>query len=163
MKLEWIADIDIPGNTMQIMETAAQFALTAEGIDFPCSVCVRLCDDETILEINQSCRGISLSTDVLSFPTVQYPPGKTAGACLNLLKKEYDDENHSCFLGDIIISVPHIISQAEEYGHSFEREATYLLVHGLCHLMGYDHMNGQEKKTMRAMEEKILSLTGIQR
>ena len=61
------------------------------------------------------------------------------------------------FLGDIIISVPHLYAQAEEYGHSVEREATYLLVHGMCHLMGYDHMADDEKKAMRSMEEKILS------
>ena len=66
-------------------------------------------------------------------------------------------------LGDLILSIPHVLAQAEEYGHSPEREAAYLLVHGLCHLMGYDHMVEDEKKEMRAMEEKILSAVGMGR
>ena len=70
---------------------------------------------------------------------------------------EYDDETGACFLGDIVIAVPHVFSQAEEYGHSAEREACYLLIHGICHLMGYDHMEEADKKKMRSLEEKILS------
>ena len=70
---------------------------------------------------------------------------------------EYDDDSESCFLGDIFISVRHIYSQSEEYGHSVFREAAYLLVHGLCHLMGYDHIEPDDKKKMRQKEEEILS------
>ena len=66
-------------------------------------------------------------------------------------------------LGDLIISMPHVLAQAAEYGHSPEREAAYLTVHGLCHLMGYDHIEDEDKKKMRAMEEKILSAIGMTR
>ena len=69
----------------------------------------------------------------------------------------------ACFLGDIIISVPHIYAQAQEYGHSPEREASYLLVHGICHLMGYDHMNDTDRQKMRAMEERVLSSIAMNR
>jgi probable rRNA maturation factor len=139
------------------MQAAADYALIAEGIRAACFACVRLCDDKAICEINTRERNVNHATDVLSFPTVRYPAGFSAGSCEKLLKQEYDDETGCCFLGDIVISVPHLYAQAEEYGHSVEREATYLLVHGICHLMGYDHMEDEDKKRMRTMEEKILS------
>ena len=66
-------------------------------------------------------------------------------------------------LGDVIISIDKVKEQAEEYGHSFERELSYMLVHGFYHLMGYDHMNEQEKKEMREKEEKVLNLLNIKR
>ena len=157
MMIDWIRDMDLPDKILQMMEDAASRCTVCEGIRVPCSVSVRLCNDEEIFKINSSCRNTPKATDVLSFPTVLYPGGNTAGSCEELLKKEFDDETGCCFLGDIIISVPHLYAQAEEYGHSAEREATYLLVHGICHLMGYDHMTEKEKKKMRNMEEMILS------
>ncbi len=157
MKIEWFPDENLPPEIMRKMEAAASFCQELEGVHVPCSVSVRLCNDEAIRQINAECRGIQHSTDVLSFPTVSYPAGSTAGSCEKLLRREYDDESGCCFLGDIIISVPHLYAQAEAYGHSAEREASYLLVHGICHLMGYDHMTVDEKKQMRALEEKTLS------
>ncbi len=157
MKIEWIRDMDLPGDILDCMQHAADRSTVCEGISMPCSVSVRLCSDEDILEINRRYRDIGRSTDVLSFPAVSYPAGKTAGSCPGLLRAEYDDESCSCFLGDIVISVPHIYAQAEEYGHPPLREASYLLVHGLCHLMGYDHMEEHDKRKMRALEERILS------
>lgn len=157
MKIEWYRDTAFPDDIIAAMQKAADMAPVCEGIRIPCSVSVRLCTDETIAEFNAAYRGISHSTDVLSFPSVSYPAGKTAGNCENLLRAEYDDETSACFLGDIVIAVPHILAQAEEYGHSVEREATYLLIHGICHLMGYDHMEDIEKQKMRELEEKILT------
>lgn len=156
MTVEWIKDENLPDEMLAQMEKAASKAPECEGISVPCAITVRLCDDETIRKINAQCRGLDRSTDVLSFPTVSYPKGQTAGKCEKLLKREFDDETGCCFLGDIILSVPHLYAQAEEYGHSPMREATYLLVHGICHLMGYDHIQEAEKAQMRAMEEKIL-------
>ena len=156
MRIEWIIDEKLPESVLSQMQRSADRSLLCEGIRLPCSITVRLCSDSTIAEINSSHRGIGRSTDVLSFPAVSYPEGKTAGSCEKQLRAEFDDETSSCFLGDIIIAVPHIYAQAEEYGHSVEREACYLLVHGLCHLMGYDHMEENEKAAMRELEERIL-------
>ena len=156
MKIEWVTDEYLPEEIRLKMEKAAERCPVCEGIRVPCSISVRLCSDEAIEAINSSCRNIKKSTDVLSFPTVSYPPGVTAGKCEKLLKREYDDESGCCFLGDIIISVPHLYSQAEEYGHSAEREAMYLLVHGICHLMGYDHILEEDRTKMRIMEETVL-------
>ena len=157
MKIDWIRDMDLPEDILVCMQRSADRSIECEGISMPCSVTVRLCGDDDIREINERYRGIDRSTDVLSFPAVSYPAGKTAGSCPGLLRAEYDDESCSCFLGDIVIAVPHVFAQAEEYGHPPLREACYLLVHGLCHLMGYDHMNDEDKRKMRLLEERILS------
>ena len=156
MTLEWDIGTETDEGLIRTMQKAAERCPACEGIKVPCFVSVRLCDDEEIRNLNAERRGIDKATDVLSFPSVSYPAGKTAGDCEGLLKREYDDEMNACFLGDIVISVPHMEAQAREYGHSREREAAYLLVHGICHLMGYDHMEEEEKKKMRNMEEKIL-------
>lgn len=163
MKLLWQIDTQVAPHYLTLMQTAADCAAWTEGITRECAVNIRLCDDDAIHEINREYRGVDRATDVLSFPTVNYPRGKTAGQCDRLLARELDDEVDACMLGDLIISVPHVLAQAAEYGHSPEREAAYLTVHGLCHLMGYDHIEEADKEKMRAMEEKILSAIGMTR
>ena len=163
MKIEWIRDVDFPQDILCRMQLAADRSTQCEGISVPCSVSVRLCSDETIREINAAHRGIDRTTDVLSFLTVIYPKGKTAGSCSRTLMMEYDDETGACFLGDIVIAVPHVFSQAEEYGHSFERELSYMIVHGFYHLMGEDHIKDEDKKKMREKEEYVLNKLNIVR
>ncbi len=160
MKLIWQIDTTVDPSWLSLMQTAADCALLTEGVTRDCAVSIRLCDDEAIHEINRDYRGVDRATDVLSFPTVNYPAGVTAGGADRLLRRELDDEYNACMLGDLILSVPHVLAQAEAYGHSPEREAAYLTVHGLCHLMGYDHIIEEDKVRMRAMEEKILSAIG---
>lgn len=163
MILLWEIDTPVEPELLSLMQTAADCALWAEGVRLPCAVGVRLCGDEAIREINREYRQTDRATDVLSFPTVNYPKGVTAGSAERLLWRELDDELDACMLGDLILSIPHVLAQAEEYGHSPQREAAYLLVHGLCHLMGYDHMVEAEQKEMRAMEEKALGMASIAR
>ena len=100
---------------------------------------------------------------MLSFPTVRYPQGRTAGACERLLRREYDPDTGACLLGDIVISIDHVRAQAAQYGHSERREMGYLLTHGLFHLMGCDHMNDTDKAAMRDMEERALRAAGLTR
>jgi len=161
--LLWEIDTQVDPSLLSLMQTAADAALHAEGVTRSCAVSVRLCEDEAIHEINREFRGVDRATDVLSFPMVNYPKGITAGRADKLLRRALDDELNACMLGDLIISVPHILAQAAEYGHSPQREAAYLLVHGICHLMGYDHMVDDEKRSMRVMEEKILASIGMSR
>ncbi len=163
MILQWEIDTAVDPALLTLMQTAADCALHMEGVRRRCAVSVRLCDDETIHEINREFRGIDRATDVLSFPMINYPQGETAGKADKLLRQALDDELNACMLGDLIISVPHALAQAEEYGHSPEREAVYLLVHGICHLMGYDHIDPDDQRRMRAMEEKILNAVGMSR
>lgn len=163
MLIEWNIDYPLEQGILDKMQDAADFCLQCESVSVPCSITVCLCDDEYIAGINKAYRDTDRSTDVLSFPSVAYPAGATAGASENLLRLEYDDETQACFLGDLFISVPHVFAQAQEYGHSPLREAVYLLVHGICHLMGYDHIDPADKEKMRNMEEKILSAVSVSR
>lgn len=163
MKLLWQVETETAPAWLSLIQTAADAALLTEGVTQSCAAFIRVCDDEAIREINCDFRGIDRATDVLSFPTVRYPAGVTAGRADMLLTREYDDELGACMLGDLILSVPHVLTQAEEYGHSPQREAAYLVVHGLCHLMGYDHMEEDDRRQMRAMEEKILASIGMDR
>lgn len=144
-------------------ERTASCCYAVEGVTDPVYANVTFVDDDTIHQINLNQRGVDRSTDVLSFPTVNYVPGNTARNSRHLLLQEYDPDMKACFLGDIIVSLPHAKAQAKEYGHSEEREILYLIAHGLFHLMGYDHMTESDKEVMRAMEEKALNAAGENR
>lgn len=163
MRIEWDTESNIDQALKELLCSVADYACRAENIDLPCCIFLRLCNDEQIREINREYRGIDNSTDVLSFPAVRYSNKATAGTSREKLLREYDDENNACNLGDIIISTEHAAAQAAEYGHSIERELAYLMTHGICHLMGYDHIEEDDKKKMRALEEKILASAGLQR
>ena len=163
MKLEWIMDTAVSPGLLSMMQIAADRTAAAEGILLPCCASVRFCDDTFIQTLNKMYRGVDCVTDVLSFPSVTWPSGKTAGDNPKSLQRAYDPESNACFLGDVVINADRIRVQASEYGHSEEREAAYLLVHSLCHLMGYDHMKEEEKNVMRKKEEEILSSIGIGR
>ncbi len=149
--------------TRELMQRCADAAQRTEGVNCPLSVFISVVGDEEIRTINREQRNKDASTDVLSFPTVNYPKGKTAGQCEHLLREEYDPDTDACALGDIVISMDHVRAQAAEYGHSERRECGYLLTHGLFHLMGYDHMTDEDKPVMRAMEEKSLASIGLTR
>ena len=146
-----------------LMQRCADAAQATEGVQAPLAAFISIVDDGAIRGINREQRGKDVSTDVLSFPTDNYPAGKTASACSRLLRREYDPELGACVLGDIVISMDHVRAQAAAYGHSEQRECGYLLTHGLFHLMGYDHMTDADKPVMRAMEEKSLASIGLTR
>ena len=147
----------------RLMQRCADAAQAAEGVSVETAVFVTIVDDEAIRAINREQRSKDAATDVLSFPTVNYPAGRTAGRCEKRLRQEYDPELGACVLGDIVISMDHVRAQAAAYGHSEQRECGYLLTHGLFHLMGYDHMTDADKPVMRAMEEKSLASIGLTR
>lgn len=140
-----------------LLNRVAKSALEAEGVTLPCSVALLLIDDEQMRETNQLTRGINQTTDVLSFPAVSYATTSTAGQLPDKLLQEWDAQQASCYLGDILISLPRAKEQAVSFGHSLERELSYLLVHGLFHLMGYDHQLKEDQRRMREMEERALA------
>ena len=146
-----------------LMQRCADAAEKTEGVAVTTAVYIEMVSDEEIRVVNREQRGKDASTDVLSFPTINYPQGKTAGDCTERLRREYDPDAGACVLGDILISMDHVRAQAAEYGHSVQRETGYLLTHGLFHLMGYDHMTESDKPVMRAMEERSLASIGLTR
>ena len=115
---------------------------------------------EEIKEINRKYRNIDKATDVLSFPMFEK---NEIEQIVDKSGKDVEEVEKIDILGDIVISIPRVYEQAEEYGHSFERELSYMVVHGFYHLMGYDHMIEDEKKVMRKKEEAVLSSLGIGR
>ena len=112
-------------------------------------ITITLTNLENIRKINKQYRNIDKATDVLSFPMFKKDELEE-----KIRKKDFEFED---VLGDIVISIEKVAMQAEEYNHSFERELSYLLVHGFYHLMGYDHIKEKDKKIMRPKEEKILN------
>lgn len=168
MRIEWETDANISSEDITAAADAPFFLTAlccreAEGVRVPLCAHVTLTDDAGIREINRAHRGIDSATDVLSFPTVSYKGGRTAGSSEKRLRAEYDPDAGGCMLGDIVISVQRARAQAEEYGHGAGRELCYLLAHGLFHLMGYDHMQPDEQREMRKMEEKALNMAGVSR
>lgn len=124
-------------------------------LDSKLIITITLTTPEEIRKINKKYRKIDKETDVLSFPMFEKEELEE--------KIKSEDFLYEDVLGDIIISIDRVKEQAEEYGHNFERELSYMVVHGFYHLMGYDHIEEQDKKIMRPKEEKILSNLKITR
>ncbi|MDE5942866.1 MAG: rRNA maturation RNase YbeY [Clostridia bacterium] len=117
-------------------------------------------DEDGIRELNARTRGIDAVTDVLSFPALDNILGK------ELKKEDFPadvDEEDNLFIGSIAICVKRAKEQAEEYGHSYKRELFYLATHGVCHLLGFDHMTDGDKAAMRDMEERVLAKINVTR
>jgi probable rRNA maturation factor len=140
--------------TQEILDTmlkAAEICIDAENIDVDRSeISVTFVDMEEIHQLNLDYRGVDSPTDVLSFPQFYD------------LEEEIPEVGEIC-LGDVVICKDKAAEQAEEFGHSFEREIIYLFVHSVLHLLGYDHMEEDEKACMRAREEEIMEHLGVLR
>ncbi len=144
--------VRVPSGIRLLVRKCCHAVLEEEGFDGLAEVSATFTDDERIRQLNKTYRYIDKSTDVLSFP---------------LGENGVYDINHDTgakMLGDIVISVPHATAQAEEYGHSLEREIGFLTVHSMLHLLGYDHVNGGiEEVRMREKEETVLTKLGLKR
>lgn len=154
-----IPHINTPALTAHI-KRCIRGALEQEGVTVPCEINVLLTDNPGIREINRELRDVDRETDVLSFPMFELTPGEFPEDVSDLL----DPGSSLLPLGDMALSVEKIKSQAEEFGHSQEREIGYLTVHSVLHLLGYDHLDeGPMKKQMRARENAIMEYLNIPR
>lgn len=154
-----IPHINTPALTAHI-KRCIRGALEQEGVTVPCEINVLLTDNRGIREINRDLRDVDRETDVLSFPMFEFTPGEFPEDVSDLL----DPSSSLLPLGDMALSVEKIKSQAEEFGHSQEREIGYLTVHSVLHLLGYDHLDeGPMKKQMRAREDAIMEYLNIPR
>ncbi len=143
--------VEVGDELLSLMEKVVAEAL--KGREFPGEpeVSLVLVDDERMAELNRRYRGVDGPTDVLSFP---------------MLEEGEDDPDapgsgEEVLLGDIVISVPRALAQAEMYGHSLERELAFLTVHGMLHLLGYDHRTPEEEAEMRRRQREVLAGVGI--
>lgn len=121
-------------------------------------VVVTLVNNERIHELNREYRGVDRPTDVLSFAMNEPGEGE-----MEIYLDESDMEEFPNMLGDIIISLPKAQEQAEDFGHSLERELSFLAVHGFLHLLGYDHGTEEEEKEMFSRQEEVLQQIGLTR
>lgn len=144
--------VKIPTGVRLLIRRCCHAVLELENFEGSAEVDVSLVDNEQIRLINREQRNIDVPTDVLSFPlgeNGEYDKNPATGAYM---------------LGDIVISLERAEAQAEEYGHSFQREVGYLTVHSMLHLLGYDHVDGGlEAVHMREKEEAVMLSVGLPR
>jgi probable rRNA maturation factor len=146
--------IKISFKIRHLIKKSVKEALTQEGFSYPAEVSVSFVDNDAIHKLNLEYREKDKPTDVLSFPMWE--------------KEELSDgsalDGHAVTLGDIIISAEKAKSQAEEYGHSLEREICFLSVHSILHLLGYDHETSEEDEAyMKTKQEDVLIKIGLPR
>ncbi len=146
-------DFEITPETEKLFNDVITESLRYEEFDPQCEISLSIVNNDEIQEINKQYRNIDAPTDVLSFPLLTFEEGEQADV----------NENDEIMLGDIIISIEKAISQAEEYGHGLKRELAFLTAHSMLHLMGYDHMEDDEREEMFEKQEAILNNLGITR
>ena len=131
-----------------LMRRAVEATLAYESINNDVEVSITFTDDESIHDLNLKYRGIDRATDVLSFPLEENVKNNRRGGLI--------------MLGDIVISLERAVAQAEEYGHSFQRETAFLCIHSVLHLLGYDHELGdKEDADMRKRQREIIESIGL--
>lgn len=156
--------LEVDEELTNIIDEIIDYALKDEQVLIPYEVSVIYVDNESIREINEETRGVDKATDVLSFPMLDYDHGKVFKDCyVGYEFSQIDLNEGNLVLGDIVLSLERAKEQSEDFGHSFQREVCYLIIHSILHLLGYDHMEEDEKKVMRAREEEILSKFEITR
>ncbi|WML40599.1 rRNA maturation RNase YbeY [Neobacillus sp. OS1-2] len=144
---------ELSDQQMLEIERLINFAAKKQKIEEHSEVSISFVSNERIHEINREYRDKDMPTDVISFAMEELGEGEVELAGVEMPR----------VLGDIIISIPRTKEQAEEYGHSFERELGFLAVHGFLHLLGYDHMTEEEEKEMFTLQKEILDEYGLTR
>ena len=154
VEIEYIGEEKKIEYEYQIQKVIKQCFMTENLMDKNLYINIILTTPEEIRKYNKQYRNIDKETDVLSFPIFEKE---------EIEKIQENGNEVPEVLGDLIISMKQVARQAEEYGHSFERELAYMVVHGFYHLMGYDHIEEEDKKEMRLKEENILTILKINR
>ena len=160
--LENEGDLELALNYLELAEEVAEAVLDYENCPYESQVELLLTDNEEIRRSNQEFRKIDRPTDVLSFPMVDFE----SPAEYDFLEEDdslFDPETGELMLGNIVISKEKVILQAEEYGHSVKREYAFLIAHSMLHLLGYDHMEEEERAVMEEKQREILKKLGIER
>ncbi len=154
--------LDLPLACRELAERVVEASLDYIGCPYEAEVNLLLTMNEQIHGLNARFRGIDRPTDVLSFPLIEYKKAGEFGF-LEECCECFEPESGELLLGDIVISKEKVFSQAEEYGHSVEREYAFLIAHSVLHLCGYDHMEEEERLTMEHMQQEILKKLDILR
>ena len=145
----------LPFDVKETAELIVETVLEYEDCPYEAEVNLLLTDDEEIRIMNREHRQIDRATDVLSFPMLDYEtPGDLSG--IEERGDAFNPESGELVLGDIVISKDRVIAQAEEYGHSVRREYAFLIAHSMLHLLGYDHMEEEERRLMEDRQRGIM-------
>ena len=153
----------LPFDTEQLAKLVIEKVLDTEACPFETEVSILLTDNEGIKRYNKEFRGIEKDTDVLSFPNLDYD-SPSDFSCVEGNEIDFiNPESNEIILGDIIISINKVYSQAEEYGHTLKREFAFLIVHSMLHLLGYDHIDEEDAAIMEPKQESILNSLNITR
>lgn len=155
-------DIYLSPDFIDRISDVVEMVLEHEQVNVEYEVNILFVNNSYIKDINFNHRGIDKETDCLSFPMINYQEGKFyKDQYLNYEFKDYELDEGKVILGDILISTEKAKSQSLEFGHGFDREIIYLIIHSLLHLLGYDHMKSEDKKIMRFREKQIIKLIGV--
>ena len=161
--IEIETNIELDVDYRKIGENVIEAVLDSEKCPYETEVSLIITDDEQIHSINKEYRNIERSTDVLSFPMIEYSMPSDFSHVENSVEDYFNPETGELILGDIIISAEKVIEQANSYGHSVLREYAFLIVHSMLHLCGYDHMEDEEAKVMEEKQNEILTILNINR
>ena len=160
LELQWAVDERVEG-LEALLTRVSEACFDLEGVK-NAGMTVRIASKEEVHALNREMRGVDRETDVLSFPTASFRPGRTAGMDPARVRRQYDPSLGWCNLGDCVISLSRAREQAREYGHSLSRELGYLTAHSMLHLLGYDHeTSGIDKMHMREKEEHVMTQLGL--
>jgi len=147
----------------ELLKKVIEACIDYENCPYEAEVSVLFTDDDQIREINNEFRSIDKPTDVLSFPAVEYETPGDFSQLEDHYVESFHPETGELLLGDIVISVDRAMRQAEEYGHTIEREIAFLTAHSIFHLLGYDHMEENERLIMEQKQNKVLDILQIGR
>lgn len=156
IQIEEETEINLDFDYKTLAKDVILYTMEHENFPYEAEVNLTLTDNETIHQINREYRGIDRPTDVLSFPMLSYDTPGDFSALEDSVEDNFNPDTGEILLGDIIISVPKVLEQALEYGHSPRREYAFLIVHSMLHLFGYDHMTEQEAAFMENKQKEIL-------
>ncbi|MBZ4663133.1 MAG: ybeY [Caloramator sp.] len=155
--------IDFTEEMKKLISKAVEGTIKYENFNKPYELSIIITDNNEIKEINKQFRGIDKETDVLSFPMLDFDDGYYEDGEIEVDIEDINPESGAVVLGDMIISLEKAKEQSVEYGHSFERELAFLVVHSMLHLLGYDHEEEKDRIIMRQKEEDILNNIGLSR
>ena len=154
--------VKIPTGVRMLVRRCCNAVLQLEQFPHNAEISVVFIDNDQIQELNREYRGKDMPTDVLSFPMIPFETPADYSVVED--QDEYFDlDTDELLLGDVMISVDRVFSQAEEYGHSTEREFSFLFAHSMLHLLGYDHMEPEEAAVMEKKQSEALAALGINR
>lgn len=156
--------LEVTEEIIEKITKVSEFALREEGVTEEYQISLLFVDNEEIRSINNETRNIDRATDVLSFPMLDFDEGKVyKDMYIGFNFDETYKDGNELVLGDMVLSLERAKEQSVDFGHSYEREVCYLVIHSILHLLGYDHMIEEDKVKMRGREEDILKKFNIER